>query len=151
MMNWKAVLLPIGLLPLLASNIHPALAGSTWIFRSPSADTVFPENAIGCAGDLVKYNTRYQGQTYQGTLRVSSPKGLGCEGGRGRWVKGTFEERSLDGAERCTGQLTLYLTVDPNGGSSAQWSNIRAVPGYGCSGVGTAPKLPLIYTPIYHD
>jgi hypothetical protein len=149
-MNWKTFLVPIALLPALI-NMTPAVAGSISLFQSPSGDTVFPEQAFGCAGNVVRYSTRYQGKSYQGTLRINSPKGLACEGGRGRWVKGSFEERSQDGTQRCKGQLSLYLTLDPQGGSTVQWSNIQAVPGYACSGIGTAPKLPLNYVSMYHD
>lgn len=149
MMNWKAWLLPIGLLPLLAGPA--AIAGSTSIFRSATGDTVFPESAVGCAGDVVHYSTQYAGKAYQGTLWINQPRGQDCEGGRGRSVKGYFEERSSDGSEWCHGQLSLYLTLDPRGGSFAQWSNIQAVPGHRCSGVGSAPSLPLIYSYVYHD
>lgn len=150
-MRWNRMLLPIGLLPIWMMTIAPARSGSAAVFRSPSGDTVFPEAAVGCAGDVVHYSTRYRGTTYQGTLWVNSPRGQACEGGRGRRVTGYFEERSQTGTDWCKGQLTLYLTLDPQGGSSAQWSNIVAVPGHTCSGAGTAPRLPLIYKFVYHS
>lgn len=150
-MNWKVLLVSIAVLPGLVFDLLPAEAGSAWVFQSPSGDTVFPENTVGCAGDIIRYSTRYQGKAYQGKLRIQSPSGQGCEGGRGRWIQGSFEERSQDGAELCRGRLSLYLTLDPRGGSTVQWSNIQAAPGYRCSGSGTSPKLPLSYTPIYHD
>lgn len=150
-MNWKAMLLPVGLLPILALSVNPAIAGSASVFKSVSGDTVFPTSVVGCVGDVVKYSTRYQGTTYQGTLRIKSPSDHGCDGGRGRWVVGNFEERNQEGTQRCKGQLTLYLTLDPRGGSSAKWSNIQAVPGYRCSGIGTSPQLPLVYATVAHD
>ena len=144
-MNWKAVLLPVGLLALLVARVNPAIARDLSIFQSTSGDTIFPENAIGCAGDVVHYSTRYHSKAYQGTMQVKSPNNPHCDGGRWRLVSGNFEERSQDGTERCMSQLALYLTLDPRGGSSAQWNHIQAVPGYRCAGIGTAPKLSLVY------
>lgn len=134
----------IGTLMLLIAGIDTALARQN-AFRSASGDTVFPSAAFGCAGDTIQYTTRYQGKPYAGALWVKSPAGLACEGGRGRVVRGYFEERSQDGGDWCWGQLTLYLLPLPSG-SYAQWNNIQAVPGYRCSGAGTTPKLPLSYT-----
>lgn len=151
MMRWKMMWLSIGLLSIGMTPIAPALSGSVGVFRSSSGDTVFPQTAVGCAGDVIQYSTRYKGMAYQGTLWVKSPQGQACEGGRGRWVTGYFEERSQTGAHWCKGQLSLYLTLDPRGGSSAQWSNIEAVPGYACSGTGTTPRLPLVHRSVYHN
>ncbi|XGV96408.1 MAG: hypothetical protein ACAF41_27210 [Leptolyngbya sp. BL-A-14] len=139
------ILMPtIGAIMLLVVGAGNALAGQN-AFRSVSGDTVFPSAAFGCAGDTVHYTTHYQGKPFAGTLWVKSPAGLNCEGGRGRVVQGYFEEWSQDGGDWCQGQLKLYLLPLPNG-SYAQWSNIKAIPGYRCAGVGTAPKLPLRYT-----
>ena len=143
MIHRRAAIFSIALIPTLTIA---QVATAAPHFRSESGDTVFPTRAVGCAGDVVSYQTRYQGKTYRGTFRISRPSGLDCEGGRGRWVSGTFEERSQNGTERCKGQLRLYLTLDPRGGSSAQWSNIQTVRGYRCAGVGTTPRLPLFYS-----
>lgn len=121
------------------------LAQSNHVYRSMSGDTVFPSAAeASCAGKIVHYATRYGGVNYQGTLWVKSPSGSGCEGGRSRQLNGYFEERS--GAQGCSGNLTLQLGTHSN--SYAQWNNIRAIPGYSCTGVGTNPKLPLVYAEV---
>lgn len=143
MKPWKAILLPIGILVFTTFSIATVRAGQN-AFRSATGDTVFPSAAFGCAGDKVPYTTRFQQKNYTGKLWVKSPIGLNCEGGRGRVVKGYFEERSQDGAEWCQGQLTLYLLPLPSG-SYAQWSNIQPVPGYRCSGTGNTPRLALSY------
>ncbi len=143
MQFWKSLLLPIGLLSVLLPGVNAAFAGQN-AFRSTSGDTVFPSAAFGCAGDKVSYTTRYHGTAYVGTLWIKSPAGVACEGGRGRVVRGYFEELSDGSGEWCQGQLTLYLLPLPSG-SYAQWSNIRPVPGYHCAGSGSTPKLPLRY------
>ncbi|PSB20682.1 hypothetical protein C7B65_07230 [Phormidesmis priestleyi ULC007] len=123
------------------------LAQSNHVYRSMSGDTIFPSAAeAACAGKIVRYTTRYSGVNYQGTLWVKSPSGSGCEGGRSRQLNGYFEERSLDGAQGCSGNLTLQLGT--HGNSSAQWNSIRAIPRYSCTGVGSSPNLPLVYVEV---
>lgn len=142
-MKIRTLIPSIGTLMLLIGAADTALAGQN-AFRSVSGDTVFPSTAFSCAGYTVHYTTHYQGKSFAGTLWVKSPAGLNCEGGRGRVVQGYFEEWSQNSGDWCQGQLKLYLLPLPDG-SYAEWSNIRAVPGYHCSGVGMAPKLPLRY------
>lgn len=151
--NWITKL-SISLLTLMLCNIDTAVLqeGSVAqaqnnrpIFRSASGDTTFPAAAqASCAGQIVWYSTRYRGIRYEGNLWVQSPSGSDCEGGRGRMLRGYFEERGADD-EWCKGQLMLYLTNDPRGGSYVQWNEIAAVPGYSCAGAGTTPTLPLRY------
>ena len=142
----RRLALTAGFLTFSIFSFQAVFAESTATFRSASGQTMVSASAAGtCAGDTVTYATQYQRDRYVGTLWVKSPQGQQCEGGRSRLLKGYFEERGIQNGEWCQGQLSLFLTRSPQGGSYIQWNNVQAVKGYGCAGAGQSTRLSLRY------
>jgi hypothetical protein len=132
------------LLPLaLAATSMPAIAGQEdW--KSPSGKTEFvgPRLTV-CASPsrVIDYRTEYQGIKYAGTLWVkNSPNCRSAE----TVISGYFEERNKTKGEWCNGNLTLRLNQSSG---SATWTNIKAVPGYKCTGAGKPFTLDLKVSP----
>jgi hypothetical protein len=123
-----------------------------------NAGTIVPANAeSACVRDVVKYETRYQNQVFKGTLWIKQSDGIGCNNeSRPKRITGYFEERSADGQQWCSGDLSLVLKALPRGGgrfdsqgSLIKWNKIKPVSGFSCAGAGQTPALQLRYIPFF--
>jgi hypothetical protein len=122
----------------LTSNLSVAQAKT--IVLSPTSrvfqkgNTIVPEAVIqACQGDIVDYKTQYLETKLIGHFWIKKHAYSICPSNGGKMV-GYFEERSPDGRQFCSGQMTMEF--NGRGYHHIEWNEIKAVPNYSCPGAG---------------
>lgn len=127
----------------LSSNLPVAqaktivLSPTSRVFRK--GNTIVPQAVIqACQGDIVEYKTQYSETKLIGHFWVKKHAYRICPSNGGKMV-GYFEERSPDGRQFCSGQMTMEFNA--RGYQRIQWTEIKAVPNYFCPGAGKRFEL----------
>ena len=102
------------------------LSPTSRVFRK--GNTIVPQAVIqACQGDIVEYKTQYSETKLIGHFWVKKHDYRICPSNGGKMV-GYFEERSPDGRQFCSGQMTMEFNA--RGYQRIQWTEIKPVPNY---------------------
>jgi hypothetical protein len=108
----------------------------TTVFKNGA--TVVPSGVLqACVGDVVHYKTRSV-KDLRGAFWVKTHTDKNCTGNGGK-MTGYFEERSADGQQFCTGQMTMEF--NGRGFHHIVWNSIKPAPKSQCAGAGQTFEL----------